>query len=276
MKLTFNHLTIIRQLRKGKFSETYLAHDTRNRKFVIKTTASEYLQTLLQKEYHILTQVYHISQVSYGTIDNRFYLIRPYIQGQPLTAFFTGKQTVSLSQKITIISQIAGQLKALHQQQFIHNDIKPDNIIVNTDTFRAELIDFGNAVNLQEIPKEKIPFTLFYAPQECILHFNRLLHYTTDTYMLAMVLLHLIQEQSPVWQGNPTFSLHQQLNFCFHSHKTFTNAQNDFFRKALSHHVFDKPPRYYSRLKQKQLIKEAIKHRFQHISEFHTAFSNCF
>ena len=48
-------------------------------------------------------------------------------------------------------------------------------------------------------------FTLFYAPQECILHFNRLLHYATDTYMLAMVLLHIIQEQSPVWQGNPTF-----------------------------------------------------------------------
>ncbi len=195
MKLTFKHLTNSKPLRKGKFSETLLGYDADNRKFLIKTTVSEYSRKLLQKEYDILTRVYHIEQVSCETIDNRFYLIRPYIQGDSLSEILKHKKALSLSQKITIINHIINRLKALHQQQFIHNDVKPDNIIVNTGTFRAELIDFGNAVNLRELPQEKLPFTLFYAPQECILHFNRLLHYATDTYMLAMVLLHIMQEQ---------------------------------------------------------------------------------
>ena len=52
------------------------------------------------------------------------------------------KTTVSLSLFLKFFSQIAQALTFLHSHQIQHNDVKPDNILVNLSTQQALLTDF--------------------------------------------------------------------------------------------------------------------------------------
>jgi len=79
-----------------------------------------------------------------GIQEGVHYLTMPFIEGKPLTAFFSPEKPLAERQAALIIRKIAAGLSVAHKLGVIHRDIKPSNILINTRK-EAILIDFGLA-----------------------------------------------------------------------------------------------------------------------------------
>ncbi|OOV87874.1 ATP-binding protein [Oceanospirillum linum] len=108
-------------------------------------------------------------------------------------------------QWLPIAIQITEALGRLHQQQVIHKQISPDNILLNPMINRIELIDFTRASRLQ---REQVswqhsrikPAMLPYIAPEQTGRINRSIDYRTDFYSLGVTLYELFTGRQP-FQG---------------------------------------------------------------------------
>ncbi len=76
--------------------------------------------------------------------NNTGYLIMPYEEGKSLQTLLKGKKTLDESTLLKIIEPILDGLELVHKHEFIHRDIKPDNIFIRKDGSPV-LLDFGSA-----------------------------------------------------------------------------------------------------------------------------------
>jgi serine/threonine protein kinase len=76
--------------------------------------------------------------------NNTGYLVMPYEEGTSLQAVLKGKKTLDESTLLKIIEPILDGLDLVHKHEFIHRDIKPDNIFIREDGSPV-LLDFGSA-----------------------------------------------------------------------------------------------------------------------------------
>ncbi|PSB08497.1 serine/threonine protein kinase, partial [Pleurocapsa sp. CCALA 161] len=95
-------------------------------------------------------------------------------------------------------AKVGEALEILHQAQFLHRDIKPDNIML-VDDGRVVLIDFGAARDFTTTSTVRYTTMLTpgYAPLE---QYGRALKYGafTDIYALGSTLYHLLTGEAPV------------------------------------------------------------------------------
>jgi len=78
------------------------------------------------------------------------YFSMEYINGQTLEELVETKKAqhggfMKESEALAIVGQVGKALSVVHQQGVLHRDIKPANILLNAQTQRAALIDFGIA-----------------------------------------------------------------------------------------------------------------------------------
>jgi protein kinase-like protein len=80
-----------------------------------------------------------------GEQDGKHYMVMEYLTGQDLDKFIRANGCLSLSQALPLIQQIAAALDYAHAQGFIHRDVKPSNVLLDTSNShpRAILTDFG-------------------------------------------------------------------------------------------------------------------------------------
>lgn len=76
--------------------------------------------------------------------NNTGYLIMPYEKGDSLQTLLKDKKTLDQSSLLKIIEPILDGLEMVHEHEFIHRDIKPDNIFIREDGSPV-LLDFGSA-----------------------------------------------------------------------------------------------------------------------------------
>jgi PAS domain S-box-containing protein len=110
--------------------------------------------------------------------------------------------------------QIATGLQAIHQQTIIHKDIKPSNIIWNGNTQQLAIIDFGSAVQAQQINHRILPLTsgtLAYIAPEQTGRINRAIDYRTDFYALGVTFYQLITGRLPFQNGDALQLMHQHI-----------------------------------------------------------------
>lgn len=100
------------------------------------------------------------------------YYLSEYVEGETL-ADWRARQPArpDVSRVIDMVEQIAKGLRALHRKEVLHQDLKPDNVLVLADG-NLKLIDFGSAYvrGIQEIesriPRDHILGTADYAAPE--------------------------------------------------------------------------------------------------------------
>jgi len=99
--------------------------------------------------------------------NNTAYLVMEYAKGQSLDEVLQKSGPLSEAQTKEILSPILDGLKRVHEQGFLHRDIKPGNIIIR-DEGGAVLIDFGAARQAIETKSKAITsiVTEGYAPLE--------------------------------------------------------------------------------------------------------------
>lgn len=88
-------------------------------------------------------------------------------------------------------------LGQLHQNQIIHRDINPSNIVLNPSTGQVKLIDFGLATPMSRtesspVPPRHLEGTLAYLSPEQTGRMNRMVDYRTDFYSLGVTFYELL------------------------------------------------------------------------------------
>ncbi|WP_136416935.1 AAA family ATPase [Herbaspirillum sp. ST 5-3] len=107
-----------------------------------------------------------------------------------------------LAEWLPLAIRITECLGQLHDQNIMHKDINPSNIVWNRNDDVVKLIDLGNATKLsREVPEVRNPEwlegSLFYLSPEQTGRMNRAMDYRTDFYSLGVTFYELLSGQLP-------------------------------------------------------------------------------
>jgi predicted ATPase/signal transduction histidine kinase/tRNA A-37 threonylcarbamoyl transferase component Bud32 len=108
----------------------------------------------------------------------------------------------TLADTLTIAIQIGQALGSIHQQNIIHKDINPANILWNPQQHSSKIIDFGLASTLsRENPEIRnsniLEGTLAYISPEQTGRMNRAMDYRSDFYSFGAALYHMLTGAPP-------------------------------------------------------------------------------
>ncbi len=197
------------QLGKGGFGITYLARDTQNRPFAIKTLGrnarfaqelAKYKQEFL-KEAEFLAHCIHPSIVHVEEVvdtDSLCCVVLEYVDGTTLAQLVKQKGRLPEREALFYIYQIGDALRLVHEQGFLHRDVKPMNIVLRKERSDAVLIDFGLAQKFSQDEVEVHPKqgSRGFAPLEQY-DLRSLRGAYTDVYGLAATLYSLVTAKVP-------------------------------------------------------------------------------
>ncbi|MBD2679341.1 MULTISPECIES: AAA family ATPase [Nostoc] len=146
---------------------------------------------------------------------NTFVLVLEDFGGQPLRGLLN-QSPLPIQNFWSLAIQIATALEEIHQQQIIHKDINPGNILLNPKTQQTKIIDFGIATRLsRENPTLRnlnvLEGTLAYISPEQTGRMNRSLDYRTDFYSLGVTFYELLTQQLPFISDDPVELVHSHI-----------------------------------------------------------------
>ncbi len=146
------HYRILRQLGTGAFATVYLAEHL----YVEKLAAIKILHLALepqsfrdfQEEARLNARLEHphiIRVLDFGFYEQMPYLVIEYAPHGTLRTLYPKGRRVPVQQIVDYVSQIAEALDYAHQHKVIHRDVKPENLLLNSQ-HEIVLSDFGIAV----------------------------------------------------------------------------------------------------------------------------------
>lgn len=116
-------------------------------KFIDKTNIIKPAHIVrIKREITILKLLNHPNIVKvFGAYETSKYLaiVMEYIDGEDLYDFVQKKSCLNEKEARPIFVGIILGLEYLHQNNIVHRDIKPENVVVNRNTLKPTLIDFG-------------------------------------------------------------------------------------------------------------------------------------
>ena len=121
-----------------------------------------------------------------------------------------------LDEFLQIAISLAEIIGEIHQEQIIHKDIKPSNIIINPHTRQVKISDFSIATPLvKEMPQwDSQPVmlgTLAYMSPEQTGRMNRMLDYRTDFYSLGITYYEMLTSKLPFASNDPLELIHNHI-----------------------------------------------------------------
>ena len=114
-------------------------------------------RTLARFDHRHIVKVHRFFE-AHGTA----YIVMEYAEGETLSAFLARKGTLSEAELKTILYPVLDGLEVVHRADFLHRDIKPDNIIIRDEDNSPVLLDFGAA--RQAIGAKSRPITSIITP----------------------------------------------------------------------------------------------------------------
>ncbi len=209
---------VIRKIGGGGMGAVYLASD-KNLGGVLRAV-KEMVQSYIEDEQQekavsdfkreslLLTSLDHqsiptIYDYFFDETEARFYLVMKYISGGDLSGRLRSapESRIDEASVTNWAIQIADVLDYLHNRQppIVYRDLKPANIMVDGNSGRVMLIDFGIArwVNKEEKGVTAVG-TMGYAPPEL---FSGNVEARSDIYSLGSTMFHLLTGADP--QSNP-------------------------------------------------------------------------
>jgi len=204
---------ILREMHASSRSEVFLALDGgSDRKVVLKTPSVNYrddpafLDRFLHEEW-IGRRIDnpHILKVLEPRRRRFLYNISEYVEGRSLAQWMRDHGQASLSQARGFAGQIIEGLRSLHRMEMFHQDLKPDNILIDRHG-TLKLIDFGSArvAGLEEIAstfaRTTPQGTLNYAAPECLR--GEPCTRVSDIYSLGVIVYELLTGRLPYGESD--------------------------------------------------------------------------
>ncbi|MBU0573194.1 MAG: protein kinase, partial [Candidatus Margulisbacteria bacterium] len=163
------------------------------------------------REAEALARTKHIglpNVMEVGEIESVPYVVMEYIEGRTL-ADELKKGVVSEASLLEMAKVLATALHEIHSINLIHRDVKPGNIILDTND-NAWLVDFGLAANLQKDDNETGVGTYLYRAPEQTGMLKRPVDTRSDLYSLGVVLFECAAGKPPYYSedANELIRLH--------------------------------------------------------------------
>jgi serine/threonine protein kinase len=165
----------------GGFGTVYAGSRKSDRKLVaiknmLKSKVSEWKEldgSQVPAEVFYLTRLNHIPGVvrllDFFEQPDSFVLVTDRsIPSQDLFDYITAHGPLDEALARDFMDQIVRTLVAVHAAGIVHRDIKDENVIINMETMRLGLIDFGSAALLKEAQFQDFEGTRVYSPPEWI------------------------------------------------------------------------------------------------------------
>jgi len=148
---TIAHFELIEQVGMGFFGTVWKAHDTRlDRTVAVKIARAEALDIagseLFFREAQTAAQIRHPNVVSVhevGRDGGSVYIVSDFIEGMSLDKWLAG-QRLTTREAAELCAKIADAMHEAHEAGVVHRDLKPGNIMLDTDGV-PYLTDFGLA-----------------------------------------------------------------------------------------------------------------------------------
>lgn len=151
-RMEFDGYKIIREVHASSRSHVYLAVELEtNRQVIIKTPSIDlqgdtaYLECFLMEEWiaRRINSPYVLKPCLRSRQRQYLYIVTEFIDGQTLTQWMRDNPKPDMEAVRGIVEQIAKGLLAFHRLEMLHQDLRPDNIMIDT-TGTVKIIDFGS------------------------------------------------------------------------------------------------------------------------------------
>ena len=176
--------------------------------------ARQEIRSLFEQEFELMGRVDHpnvLKATQAGVIAGTHYMEIELIVGETLWESVQANEKIELAESVAIVQQVCSALDHIHQQEIVHRDVKPSNIMLDHLGERAVLFDFGLAHNLSGPPPPEgrvFGSPMFLAPEQALGHH---VDGRTDLYSLGVTLYRLIVGSAPFY-GERNELLHAHVN----------------------------------------------------------------
>jgi serine/threonine protein phosphatase PrpC len=158
----FDGYRIVREVHGSSRSHIYLAVDTESQeRVIVKTPAIDrqndpaYLERFLLEEWiaRRIDNAHVLKPCSQTRKRNFIYVVTEFIEGHTLAQWMRDNPRPDLAIVRDFIEQIAKGLQAFHRLEMVHQDLKPDNVMIDV-TGTLKIIDFGatRVAGIMEVP----------------------------------------------------------------------------------------------------------------------------
>jgi serine/threonine protein kinase len=150
-RMQFDGFTILRELHSSSRSHLYLAsYDESPQPVVIKTLSTElqgddaHLEKFLMEDWvaQRISNAHVMKAAARGRRRNFLYTVSEFIEGQTLAQWLIDNPKPAVETVRGLIEQIANGLLAFHRLEMLHQDLRPQNVMIDA-TGTVKIIDFG-------------------------------------------------------------------------------------------------------------------------------------
>ena len=197
-----------KELGRGGMAIVYLGRDARlGRKVAVKVLPPELTygskgstierfkreaQTAAKLDHPNIIPVYRVSPG--GTL---FWYVMKYLDGEPLDRILEREGQLTVERTVAIVSEVAEALDYAHQNQVVHRDVKPANVVVDKKG-RVTVTDFGIAkaldANTLTASGSIIGTPYYMSPEQCK---GKRVGPAADQYSLAVMAYQMLGGHVP-------------------------------------------------------------------------------
>lgn len=199
------------ELHASKRTQIYRAYDTLHRRQVILKTPSvlfnddtHYIEHFLHEEW-AGKRIEHENVLQILESDRNkscLYYVTEYIEGETLAEWIERNPKPDIKLVRKLVEQIARGLRAFHRMEMLHQDLKPDNIMITREGV-VKIIDFGSVkiAGIAEITPldhgvpENILGTLNYTAPEY--HLGQRGNVKSDLFSLGVICYQMLNGSLP-------------------------------------------------------------------------------
>lgn len=203
--LISNRYRVEKKIASGGMADIYLGEDIElKRKVAVKVLSANYagdrnFVARFKSEAQVLTKLNHPNVVDiydWGKFNSSYYIVMEYIEGISLKELIEKKGSLDPDIAAKYAIQICNALGVAHDNNLIHRDIKPQNILISSGN-NIKVTDFGIAKSLNtDITKTlNIVGTAHYiSPEQAR---GDVLDNRTDIYSLGIVIYEMLTGDLP-------------------------------------------------------------------------------
>lgn len=204
---------IIGKIGAGGMSDVYKAKDLTLGRFVaIKVLKPEFSEdvgfvTKFRTEAQSAAALQHPNIVNIydvGSENGLHYIVMEYVEGITLKTYIEKKGQLSFKEAVSIAIQVGRGIEAAHNNQIIHRDIKPQNIMISTEG-KVKVMDFGiaRAASSNTISSDVMGSVHYSSPEQAR---NGFVDGKSDIYSLGIVMYEMVTGRVP-FDGDTTVAV---------------------------------------------------------------------
>jgi serine/threonine-protein kinase len=206
---------VAEEVGRGGMGIVYRARDMRLKRLVaIKILPPELafsgsIRSRFLREAETAAQLSHPNIVPIHSVDEReglVYFVMGFVDGENLGRRLTVRGRLSATETRRVLREVADALAYAHGRRVIHRDIKPDNILLDRETGRSMVTDFGIARAVTEGDSRltatgvAIGTPAYMSPEQCA--GEREIDGRSDLYSLGVVGYQMLAGEVPFVASN--------------------------------------------------------------------------